>query len=123
MGAPLPMRVGQLVRLLSSDKAGEVVAAAAALNRTLAGVGLDIHDLAAVVEAGLGVPLVPDDSGEDWRSIARFCRRRPDRLAEKEAGFVETILQYRAPPTERQLKWLHDIYGRLKAESQARGRA
>ncbi len=43
-------RLGQFVRLLASDHPGEVVAAAAALRRTLAGVGADLHALADVVE-------------------------------------------------------------------------
>jgi hypothetical protein len=50
-------RVGQLIRMLSSDQPGEVGAAAQALNRTLISAGLDIHKLADVVEAGLQRPL------------------------------------------------------------------
>ena len=38
-------RLGQFVRLLASDQPGEVVAAAAALRRALAGVGADLNDL------------------------------------------------------------------------------
>ena len=43
-------RLGQFVRLLASDQPGEVVAAAAALRRALAGVGADLHDLAGTIE-------------------------------------------------------------------------
>ena len=43
-------RLGQFVRLLASDQAGEVVAAASALRRALAGVGADLHDLAGTIE-------------------------------------------------------------------------
>ncbi|MCW2218316.1 hypothetical protein M2232_001848 [Bradyrhizobium japonicum] len=50
---PTSRRIGQLIRMLSSDQPGEVGAAAQALNRTLASAGLDIHALANVVEAGL----------------------------------------------------------------------
>jgi hypothetical protein len=49
-------RIGQLIRLLSSDHPGEAGAAAQALNRTLASVGLDIHELAKVAEVGLKPP-------------------------------------------------------------------
>ncbi len=35
MTTPQPVRVGKLVRLLASDKPGEVAAAAAALNRAI----------------------------------------------------------------------------------------
>ncbi len=43
-------RLGQFVRLLASDQPGEVVAAACALRRALAGVGADLHDLAGAIE-------------------------------------------------------------------------
>ena len=49
-------RLGKLIRLLASDKGGEVVAAAGAINRALQAAGLDIHRLADVVERS---PLVP----------------------------------------------------------------
>ena len=39
-------RLGKLLRMLSSDKDGEVLAATAAIKRTLATEGLDIHSLA-----------------------------------------------------------------------------
>lgn len=43
-------RLGQFIRLLASDQPGEVVAAASALRRALAGVGADLHDLAGTIE-------------------------------------------------------------------------
>jgi hypothetical protein len=49
-------RIGQLIRMLSSDQPGEVGAAAQALNRTLVSAGLDIHRLADVVEKQLASP-------------------------------------------------------------------
>jgi hypothetical protein len=54
---PTNRRIGQLIRMLSSDQPGEAGAAAQALNKTLASAGLDIHKLADVVEAGLQLPL------------------------------------------------------------------
>ena len=107
-----------LCLMIGTDKPGETVAAADATRRTLAAAGLDHHDLAAVVEAGLRVPLVPDDGSEDWKSVALFCRHHRDRLGEKETEFLETILQYRRSPTERQLQWLHDIHVRIRRECQ-----
>ena len=54
MAAPIPdairPRLGQFVRLLASDQPGEVVAAAAALRRALAGVGADLNDLGDAIE-------------------------------------------------------------------------
>jgi hypothetical protein len=49
-------RIGQLIRLLSSPQPGEAGAAASALNRTLISAGLDVHELAKVVEQGLHQP-------------------------------------------------------------------
>ena len=72
-------RLAKLIRLLASDKSGEVVAAAGAINRALAAAGLDIHRLADVVERS---PLVPgqmppppcdDSTAGDWRAMRRFC--------------------------------------------------
>jgi hypothetical protein len=45
--------LGKIIRLLSSSVEGEVIAAAAAIKRTLASHNLDIHDLAEAVDAGL----------------------------------------------------------------------
>jgi hypothetical protein len=53
---PINRRVGQLIRMLSSDQLGEVAAAGQALNKTLVSVGLDIHVLASLAETGLHLP-------------------------------------------------------------------
>jgi hypothetical protein len=47
---PIAMKIAKCIRLLSSDKAGEVLAAANALNRTLTNAGADIHVLADRIE-------------------------------------------------------------------------
>jgi hypothetical protein len=47
----LPARLAKLLPLLGSDQPGEVVAAATALQRVLAGVGMDLVDLADLVAA------------------------------------------------------------------------
>lgn len=44
-------RLGKLLLCLTSDKPGEVAAAAAAVCRTLAGAGCDMHDLVACLTA------------------------------------------------------------------------
>ena len=67
-------RIGQLIRMLSSDQPGEAAAAAQALNRTLASAGIDIHELAKVAETGLRLP-VPTEPP----------RRRPPAPANKQA--------------------------------------
>jgi hypothetical protein len=57
---PITRRIGQIIRMLSSDKPGEAGAAVQALNRTLASAGLDIHTLANAVEKGLQLPAVTE---------------------------------------------------------------
>jgi hypothetical protein len=67
MANPTSRRIGQLIRMLSSDQPGEAGAAALALKRTLASAGLDIHKLADVVEAGLHLPSPHERSKSEFR--------------------------------------------------------
>jgi hypothetical protein len=77
--SPTSRRIGQLIRMLSSDQPGEASAAAQALNRTLVSAGLDIHELANVVEAGLRLPLPTKQPARRPRPPApRNKARRPD---------------------------------------------
>jgi hypothetical protein len=48
--ASIAPKLANFLRLLASDKDGEVVAAARAMVRTLQGIGADIHDIADRVE-------------------------------------------------------------------------
>ena len=77
---PTSRRIGQLIRMLSSDQPGEAGAAVQALNRTLASAGLDIHTLANVVEAGLQVPVPAEQPVRRPRSptTPTTRARRPD---------------------------------------------
>jgi hypothetical protein len=53
---PTSRRIGQLIRMLSSDQPGEVTAAGQALVKTLTAAGLDIHEPARVAETELRLP-------------------------------------------------------------------
>lgn len=76
---PTSRRIGQLIRMLSSDQPGEAGAAALALNRTLASAGSDIHQLADIVERGLQLPLSNPKSEFRPRPPATTAKaRRPD---------------------------------------------
>jgi hypothetical protein len=48
--APISTKLANFIRLLASDKDGEVVAAARAMIRTLQGIGADVHDIAEYIE-------------------------------------------------------------------------
>jgi hypothetical protein len=107
-------RVLKLVRMLSSpNEAGN---AAAALNRTLLDNGLDIHDLAGVVDRGLrGIHIVDPEKRifEDWSDAVDWCDAQIHRLTEKEAGLIETLSYWRGAPSDAQLRWLGDIVRKL----------
>jgi hypothetical protein len=69
-------RIGQLIRLLSSDQPGEAAAAAQALNRALASAGLDMHELAKVAESQLRLPL-PNEHPRPRPPATTSKARRP----------------------------------------------
>ena len=66
-------RIGKLIRLLGSDKPGEVIAAVDALVRSLHAAGSDIHRLAEIAESGLSSApkstFSDTDERPDWREI------------------------------------------------------
>ena len=139
----LEERVASLVRLLASDKDGEILAATAALKRTLASAGTDIHGLAHGIENLGKSTVVPDEikkkiwdaavqhtenrlhgaddfidsSGKPtWQSVALYCQRNIDRLAPKHHDFINKVASqtvYDREPTERMHKYLFSLFLRL----------
>jgi hypothetical protein len=113
--APIADKLSKLVRMLTSDHDGEVVAAARSIDRTLRSAGLDIHVLAAAIERGGVASATPNALG--WPSVACECAARPERLRSKrERAFVADMVVWtrvRGEPTERQAKWLRSIYLRV----------
>ena len=118
---PLEQKLGTFIRMLASERDGEVVAAARAIVRTLKGAGADIHVLAERVEKANGGELTEAemrklydagygagvraaeakqhgpsdfynvDGTPAWHEIARFCQHSRDRLREKERGFIDDM--------------------------------
>jgi hypothetical protein len=114
-------KLAAIIRMMSSDKDGDVLNAGRALNRALKSVGCDIHDLAEVVEhmnggalsevemkkiynagveAGMRAVENRQHSGGDfhnvdgtpaWNEIALFCQQNNDRLRESERQFVNDM--------------------------------
>ena len=104
-------KLAKLLRLLSSDKPGEIVAAATAINRALQADGLDIHHLADVIERtplapGHQTPDTTQGGNDGWRSIRRWCADREHHLTPREALFISDLEYWRGQPTPRQLNWL-----------------
>src|SRR5262249_56750871 len=112
------IRIGALVRLLGSDKPGEVVAAAGALVRALDHVGADLHVLAHVVERGLQhhrEPLRTDRGhGTPLRhsAMVHACWRRRLELTKREHDFVASMARCKHPSV-RQHPWLLAIATQL----------
>jgi hypothetical protein len=115
-------RLEKLVLMLSSDQPGEVVAAAAAIRRTLETVGADWHDLTRE----LTKPVAPshdrsrgenyDSDRSGWRPLHAYCRRHLDALSAREQDFIATLDTWRGNVTEKQLAWLIAIHGRLRRQ-------
>src|SRR5262249_9681481 len=141
-------KLGKLLRMLSSNREHEVVAAAQALCRTLQSAGTDIHALAAIVEHGgelsetemrrlydagyheglrvaenkqHGVDDFRDIGGlPSWHNMALFCQQRSERLQSREGEFIDHMasLTVWREPSEKQAKWLRSIYYKLGGKRQ-----
>jgi hypothetical protein len=114
-------RLEKLVRMLSSDKDGEVLAATAAIRRVLATEGLDIHSLADALcrpapRAEQRAPHKDRAEDTDWYSMACECDAHEDRLSEREQKFISDMVTWtaRRAPTEKQQAWLLAIFARVR---------
>ena len=122
------VRLGRLVAMLSSPVAGEVVATAAAIGRTLDRAGMDWHDLAKRLTAPklLRHPPAPPycrPAGADFTASNALPRAMADwldkhalyRLTEKQRGFVANVRRMlaagrRLSPAQKQ--YLGDLHTR-----------
>jgi hypothetical protein len=141
--APVADRLGKLLRLLSSDRDGEVIGAARAIVRTLGSAGLDIHALAESLGIN-GKRLSEADAAEiyrrgvedgkraaenenigfhsvdepTWHEIACACAAHDKCLRdERERQFVGDMVRRTVrggEPTEKQAHWLRAIYARVQ---------
>lgn len=129
MTPALAMKVGRILPLLGSDREGEVLAAVAALRRTLGTARLDLHDLAAELlhPAAAAIP----------HHVRRPRRERTPRTAPLspealrllraglaldaftswERGFAETIVQAAGRRGWRPSKKQTDIAARLVSKA------
>jgi hypothetical protein len=49
----------------------------------------------------------------EWQTMVGRCFSRIGRLRPREQQLIQTLLGWRGQPTERQMKWLTDIYLRV----------
>jgi hypothetical protein len=124
-------RVGEVLRMSSSDKDGELLAATAAIKRTLATAGLDIHFLADALcqpapLAEANAQRAPHDTSHwrdgwpgadttDWHSVACECEVHGDALNLREQKFVSDMVAWtwHSRPSERQRAWLLIILNKV----------
>jgi hypothetical protein len=111
--AAVTVRLGKLIRLLSSNQPGEVAAAAAAIVRHLQVAGKDIHEFADAAERGLQTP-DNDKQQQPWRELRAWCADRSEFLSERELEFVQSLARWRGYPTPKQMDWLHVIEQNIK---------
>jgi len=133
-------KLEKLLKLaLGSDRDGEVIAAARAIQRTLSSAGSDIHELAERIRGGklseaeirkiydAGYEAGKDEgavekgfsdttAGPSWLQMAQYCAEHDNgRLTPREREFVDDMTRWctRREPTEKQGKWLHLLYVRI----------
>jgi len=139
----LEERIADCVRMLVSDKDGDIIAAAHALQRMLKSAGTDIHGLARAIE-NLGTSaerekakmkqiwdaavqhtenrlhgaddFISADGKPAWQSVALYCQRNKHRLDTRHHDFIDKVAAqtvYGREPTERMHKYLFSLFLRL----------
>ena len=96
-------KLAKLIPMLSSNHAGEVLATAAAITRTLKSAGLDWHDLARQVEAH------PISYGRQWEPPRPAPAAEPKPASPKWKAPWPTFSSLRQ---RQRLAWLHEIEAR-----------
>ena len=139
----LEEKIADRIRVLASDKPGEVVAAANALKLILASAGTDMNGLAHAIEnLGKNAEVSKDqmkkiwdaavqhtenrlhgadefrstDGKPTWQSVALYCQRNKHRLDAKHHNFIDKVAAqtvYDREPTERMHKYLFSLFLRL----------
>lgn len=134
--APIPPKVRLLVAMLGSDIDTEALAAARAIKRTLQGVGLDMHALAASIvtvpaandapalafrrDPSTGcrprgpAPVFSKEQTAAYRRMAQYCRDNDrGQLCGGERKFICIIASGRGEMSFFQVEWLEDISARF----------
>jgi hypothetical protein len=130
----LAKRIAATVRLLASDKSGEVAAALQALGRVLQGAGAEVingiadriehpltkDEMKRIFEAGIarGIKQAKQEARNGGgmfpaaHEMALHCRQHTDRLREKERDFVNDMAarSLSRALTQRQEEWLRAIF-------------
>jgi hypothetical protein len=84
MSTAVSRRIGQLIRMLSSDKPGEVAATVFALKRALSSISIDLHAFAHLIETHIARLSPATRPAAD--AIDRYTSRRLDGILGKVAS-------------------------------------
>ena len=115
--APVSDKLDPLIRRLSTDKDGEVVACVRAIERQLHKAGLTFHDLAdrltapeAAAEDDAPAVFTNYAAAVEWL-LATDC----DDLTAREIEFLESMCSIlrKWPPKPRQARWIEALVKRL----------
>jgi hypothetical protein len=131
-------RLAPLVRLLGSDKDGEVNASVRAMQRRLESDGKDLHDFAASLESHVELepayePAEPESWPEwskqadapelresNWGAIARWLQNvGAGVLNARERRFIDDMTCLRGWPTRRQTAWQLALAERMERRAAA----
>ena len=108
-------RLRRLVLMLSSDNDNEVLSAARLIGRTLQQNKKDWHWLADHLTSADAA--LPPPVSLKWRSaVEMVLANYEDDLSDKEVSFLWNMAEWRRRPTEKQAKWLTDIFERFDVE-------
>jgi len=107
-------RLTKLCGMFGSDHDGERAAAALKADQLVRQHGLTWHD----------VIMLPrhkspryDDYLSDVQKMATFCNAHRHKLNAKERDFIRAMLSWHGEPSEKQLKWLVDLFVRVGGAS------
>lgn len=122
MIADLAPSLRPLILLLSSDKPGEVAAAAAQITRRLKRAGIDWHDLNDALEGAGSVAELrrpPTGAATCWAEVVEYLAMLPDDLADelsdRDREFIasmQAIIGRGFTPTEKQAAWMRRLFQR-----------
>jgi hypothetical protein len=103
-------RLTKLCGMFGSDHDGERAAAALKADQLVRQNGLTWHDI-IMLPPRYESPRHEDL--DDVQKMAMFCRAHQEKFNAKEREFIRAMLSWRGEPSEKQLKWLVDLFVRV----------
>ena len=107
-------RLAKLCGMFGSDHDGERAAAALKADQIVRQNGFTWHDV--IMLPRHETPRY-DDQLSDVQKMAAFCNAHRRKLNAKECDFIRAMLSWRGDPSEKQLKWLVDLFVRVGGAS------